>query len=505
MIEALEIERKYDVDGPVELPLDGLPGVTEVDGPHREVLEATYFDTGDLRLIRAGATLRRRTGGADAGWHLKLPAGGPGERVELRLPLGRALAVPRDLADLTQSRSRGEPLVRVATLRTERDRWRLLDGDTVVAEVVSDAVRAEPVDGEPGEWAELEVELVDGRRELLDELEPKLFELGARPASSSSKIGRALGTSGAAPDGPPDGTAGAVVMANLREHVAAIVANDPKVRRDEPKAIHQMRVSARRARSTLQSFREILDRDRTEPLVHELRWLGTVLAGAREAHVQRERLLAGLRALPDEDLVGPAVARVDARLFGEYARATKSAVRQLRGARYLALLDQLQRLLDDPPLAGRAGEPAAKVLPGLVGRAQRRARRAFARYRDRVQPADGARSAGQGAAALHKMRKASKRARYAAEAVAPALGKPARRSAKRLKRVQSLLGDHQDIVVSRKLLRDLTMTAHREGENTFSYGILTGRDDAEAARLRAELPDLWRRADRRKTRRWTGK
>jgi len=168
---------------------------------------------------------------------------------------------------------------------------------------------------------------------------------------------------------------------------------------------------------------------------------------------------------------------------------------QLRGQRYLDLLDQLQRLLDDPPLAARANRPAAAVLPGLAGKAQRRVRRAVARYHQGGPNAD---------AALHDVRKAAKRARYTADAVAPALGKPARRSANRLKTVQGLLGDHQDTVVSRQLLRRLAMAAHDAGENDFSYGLLYERDTAEAQRLRAELPDAWRRADRGKVRRWMG-
>lgn len=497
MSEVLEIERKYDLDAPFEPPPGGLPGVTAVDGPSRYDLDAAYFDTADLRLLRAGVTLRRRSGGEDAGWHLKLPAGGPGERLELRLPLERGRAVPKELLDLTLSRTRGAPLAQVARLRTERSRWRLLDGETPAAEVVSDVVTAEVSGGGTSEWNELEVELLGGRRELLDELEPALLELGARPASSWSKVGRALaGELGdvprpAATSAPADGSAGAVVLAQLTQHTEAILAADPKVRRDEPDSVHAMRVAARRARSTLQSFRRILDTDRTEPVVTELRWLGTVLAGAREAQAQRERLVGALRSLPPEHVCGPVVDRVDAHLSAEYTKARQALLRQLRGRRYLALLDALQGLLAEPPLAGDAGKPATKILPRLVGRAQRRVRRAYARYEDTGSDA-----------ALHATRKAAKRARYAAEDAAAALGKPARRSAKRLKAVQSLLGDHQDVVVSARLVRRLGMRANGQGENALTYGILLGGDRALAERARGELPGLWRRADRRRIRRW---
>jgi CHAD domain-containing protein len=498
----LEIERKYEIDSDLTPPLEDLPGVSAVDGPHRHILDAAYYDTADLRLIRSGVTLRQRSGGNDAGWHLKLPAGGVGERIELQLPPSSGETVPSELVDLTLARTRGAPLAPVARLRTERTSWRLLDGDTAVAEVVSDDVHGETGSGPATHWHEVEVELLAGERSLLDVVQDRLLDLGARPATSPSKVGRVLGGSfpslASPPTKParaPDGSAGVAVVAYLADQIEAIMANDPKARRDEPDAVHQLRVATRRARSALQAFRPVLDRDRTEPVVAELKWLGIVLAGPRDAEVQRERLLSQLHTLNAELVVGPVISRVDSHLFREHAEAHDAMLNQLRGQRYLNLLDELQRLLDDPPLAAKANKPAAAVLPGIAGRAQRRVRRAVARYQQGGPNADEA---------LHAIRKAAKRARYTADAMAPTLGKPASRSAKRLKAVQGLLGDHQDTVVSRTLLRRLAMAAHGAGENEFSYGLLYGCDTAEAQRLRAKLPDAWRRAERGKVRQWMG-
>ena len=88
----LEIERKFDVDEAFTLPALAGTGIAAVDAPVEHDLEAVYHDTADLRLLRARATLRRRTGGADSGWHLKLPAGTA--RRELHAPLGRAVKNP---------------------------------------------------------------------------------------------------------------------------------------------------------------------------------------------------------------------------------------------------------------------------------------------------------------------------------------------------------------------------------------------------------------------------
>src|SRR6266481_6215523 len=81
-----ETEAKYEADLDSVLPaLDDLPQVAAAARAPEQLLVAVYYDTADLRLLRAGITLRRRTGGLDAGWHLKLPVGDR-TREEIRLP-----------------------------------------------------------------------------------------------------------------------------------------------------------------------------------------------------------------------------------------------------------------------------------------------------------------------------------------------------------------------------------------------------------------------------------
>ncbi|HZR50629.1 MAG TPA: CYTH domain-containing protein [Streptosporangiaceae bacterium] len=197
MADYLEIEQKYEADAGFALPsLDALPGVTAVSAPETFHLDATYYDTADLTLIRNKVTLRRRTGGPDEGWHLKLPAG-QDARQEVREPLGTA-EVPARLRSRVADLVAGGPLSPVATILTERAVRRLYDNaGTPVAEVADDHVTAQrlaPPAGEPASWREIEVELLPGAPDgLLAGAGALLRDAGARAARSASKLARALG------------------------------------------------------------------------------------------------------------------------------------------------------------------------------------------------------------------------------------------------------------------------------------------------------------------------
>ncbi|WP_251143377.1 CYTH domain-containing protein, partial [Streptomyces sp. McG8] len=188
-----EIERKYESDDTALPDLTRVPGVASVRARGVTHLDATYYDTADQRLAASSVTLRRRTGGADAGWHLKFPVA-PGVRDEIRAPLSDTL--PKELAALVRSRVRDRELRPVVRLRSDRDVRHLLDDqDRLLAEVGVDTVHAERLTGEGGEtrWTEIEVELADdGDPAFLDKVEKRLRKAGVRPSSSSSKLARAL-------------------------------------------------------------------------------------------------------------------------------------------------------------------------------------------------------------------------------------------------------------------------------------------------------------------------
>ena len=201
--EQTETERKYDVDAGFVVPdLAGSGGVDSMGPPDVQHLAATYYDTDDLRLIGSRITLRRRTGGDDAGWHIKLPVGGDTRR-ELHFPLDLpGHPVPEEIAARVARWSGGAPLRPVARLETRRTVNRLLDqAGQVLAEVADDQVtgsRPDPAGPDRWQqqdaWREVEVELKSGTPEVLDAAAAGLAAAGARPSRSASKLARVLGT-----------------------------------------------------------------------------------------------------------------------------------------------------------------------------------------------------------------------------------------------------------------------------------------------------------------------
>ncbi|MFC5217065.1 CHAD domain-containing protein [Streptomyces coerulescens] len=484
-----EIERKYESDDSGLPDLTGVAGVASVVDKGVAHLDATYYDTPDQRLATASITLRRRTGGSDAGWHLKFPVA-PGVRDEIQAPLSDDL--PDALAGLVRSRVRHAELVPVVRLRSDRDVRDLVDADgRVLAEVSVDAVHAQRLAGGDGsaQWSEIEVELSDDVDPgFLDMVEKRLRKAGVRPSKSASKLARALAETAPKKLAPGPAadlvTAGDHVLAYVRAQRDAIVELDPAVRQDAEDSVHSMRVATRRMRSTFKSFGKVLDRAVTAPIADELKWLAGELGVDRDREVLNERLSAALEEVPEPLVSGPVAERMSHWAGERPGGASARLIGVLDSGRYLALLDTLDALLADPPLSKSAGGKPGKVLPKAV-------KKDFGKVTALVEQAVRLDPGTDRDVAIHEARKKTKRTRYAAEAATPALGKPAKDLAKTMKSLQSLLGEHQDSVMARLTLRELAAVAHAAGESAFTYGLLYGREERRAAAVEAELPGFW--------------
>ncbi|MGH3726766.1 MAG: CHAD domain-containing protein [Mycobacterium sp.] len=467
----VEVERKFDVtDATINPSFDGISAIAHVENESQQNLDAVYFDTADQRLARHHITLRRRTGGIDAGWHLKLPAG-PDTRTELRLPLTEDDAVPEELRDTVLAVVREEELSPVARISTARTVRRLIGADGgQLAEFCDDHVTASRLtgdDNEPQSWREWELELsAPGDTPLFDRITARLLDAGAAPAGHGSKLARVLDVpERERPTGKDP------IQRALLEQLDQLQGWDRAVRVDADDSVHQMRVTIRRIRSLLQSNPERFGLDtNTEPL-DELRLLANILGVARDAEVLAQRYEAALTEIPEGLIRGPVHERLVDAARERYDDGARRSLAAMRSHRYFRLLDSLDALVGS---AGPASDTHHSDEGGSldsayrkVRRAARAAARAEGEYRDE---------------ALHRIRKSAKRLRYVASA------EGAKRIAQAAKDIQELLGEHQDSVVSRTYVATQAAEAHEAGEDTFTYGVLYQRDHdaAETARHQVE-------------------
>ncbi|OFO98352.1 CYTH and CHAD domain-containing protein [Corynebacterium sp. HMSC034H07] len=368
----LEIEAKFAVDEATPAPdLTNLDEVARVAETRHQSLSAIYYDTEDLRLTHAKITLRRRTGGNDDGWHIKIP--GAEGRTEIRAELGEPIdgkyEVPAELLHQVRSVIRNHPLEPIAQVDNNRTELLLVNADDQpVAEFCDDHVTAFSFlpGGSQSSWREWEVELageLPGTKEggaLLRHATSLLISSGARISSSPSKLKSALGESVNNVELPPSlatsnvepGSPAAAVVDALKANRDKLVEYDPRVRRDEWDSVHQMRVATRELRSHLQTFHGIVVGPEIERIESDLKELAAMLGVARDAEVVEERW-QNLLASEDSDVLDEATREHIAHDMGRaYRRAHRRVIAALDSDQYLALLDALDAFLSDPPVAG---------------------------------------------------------------------------------------------------------------------------------------------------------
>lgn len=489
----LEVEIKLAVDEGTGLPdLTQLPGVDEIRTMREHNLSAVYYDTEDLRLTRSKITLRRRTGGADDGWHLKLPK--EGGRNEVRVPLDDPSVVPETLLACVRSIVRNAELAPVAQVDNRRVEITLAGAQGEVAEFCDDHVTAWSLlpGGERTSWREWELELsealagTDEGNTLINQGTSFLISAGARKSSSPSKLSTALGDSVKTAPLPPhmraeldsDSPAAAVVE-SLRKQRDAIVAWEPRVRADEFDSVHQLRVATREMRSLLETFEGILEGEQLASLEDELKHAAGVLGVARDAEVVEERFLELLDS-DESGLVDEAArAHIAGDMRRDYNQAHAEIVDMLNSQRFMDLLDAIDGLLAQPPVAkqeasGRKEKKQSKeVLYDHLERGYKKLKKRHNKVDEHYHDTDLPLHEREDY--VHDVRKAAKKLRYSANAAADA-GLKAERLAKACKALQSKLGDFQDAVTSRDRIQRLAGEARERGEDTFAYGMLYQRE-----------------------------
>lgn len=474
------------------LDLAGTTGVLTQDSATTR-FRTTYYDTTDLRILRWGALLCTEAG---RGWRLSL---GGGERGALHVERERrypaSAAPPSEAIDLLTGFTRGAPLQPVLHTRTDRSDVELAAADGAAIGRLRDDL----------------VTVMEGRRiatrfrELVatgvstnggsgvDAVVAALRSAGASPAHDESAAARALGPPASA---PPDvvvprvsrhGSAAVAIRGAIAASVARLVLHDAAVRDGrDPEGVHQARVATRRLRSDLRTFSPLLEPSWTQHLRAELREIADLLGAVRDADVLLGRLESALGGLPPlERAAGDGLIEA---LSRERTRARETLLAWMRSPRYTTLLDDLVAAAVEPETLPDAGG-AATQLPALAAGPWRKLRSLVKRIGD--DPDD---------AALHQVRIRAKRARYAAEAVAPVARHSVTRFAEAVAGLQEVLGDQHDAVVAVDWLRRTGETARVE---PLVLGEVIGLHRAAAATARATWPAAWKATRRAAPRSWS--
>lgn len=471
--EQREREDKYDASTDFVVPSLSVAAAVAVESATYR-LDATYYDTSAGHLRRRRITVRRRRGGYDAGWHVKLPAGEA--RTEIRID-SRASGVPREISDLLLGQGMGHQLSPVAKISTTRTSHRLFDGQQrLLAEVADDVVRASRL-SEPDvvdQWREVEVELGPaGGEALLSELGQRLVDAGATASASPSKLTRVMGPM---PTRVRPRRLGGLVDDYLQVQYDAILDGDLGLRREE-NLVHPTRVAIRRLRSTIRVFGDLFDADQTARLDSELVWYAGVLGAVRDLDILQTRLAHLVSELPGDVVPASLPQELQAHLATQRAAAAASLDAALHSRRYRRLLMLLDRWREAPAFTDAA------MQKGAGARRYLDAARKKLRKRLRAASVPGAPDE-----LLHRARKAGKRLRYAAELAEPALGARATKTIAKAKELQTLLGEHQDAVMGAALLKQLgAVDGASAGPVTFAYGTMLAREWQYADETRAAV------------------
>ncbi|MBX3329540.1 MAG: CYTH and CHAD domain-containing protein [Nitrospira sp.] len=426
-----QLERELKLAVAPDFHLPQLPGTPLP----RRLLISTYYDTAAYDLAHARMTLRHRIERGKKSWQLKIPLGDDRQEVEVT---GDHTDPPDSLRSLLILHLGPRKLMPVVTLRVWRRSFLVRHGRRPVAEVALDTVSVDKNGRTIQCFRELEIEQRQGDEASLRSLERQMRKGGASDHDGRPKLFRALSLSAPTSPVPPEPEAPVVEQLKwaFARHVGWLLAHDPGTRLGtEPESLHQLRVATRRLRAVLRTARPILLPAWVTSLEQELDWLSELLGPARDLDVQISYFTdesAGLEAR-DRKLLAQ---------FIVHLRTQREAVQQLvlselTSARYLELIRRLQQAAQDPSVV-----ESSLCMRDLARREFKKLRKAISRLGP--SPSD---------TRLHKIRIKTKRARYAADLARSSVGRPATRFIKSARRVQDLLGIHQDAIQAERHIR----------------------------------------------------
>jgi inorganic triphosphatase YgiF len=480
-----QVERELKLGAWPEFALPDLDGF--VDGAKagesvRHDLDASYYDTPDLKLLRRGVTLRFRRGEPPGDvWTAKLPSNAPVHglaRREITVP-GRRDVVPKQFVDLTRGWMLGRGLRPIARVSTVRDAIPLCDGQgRVLATMDDDTVTVRRGRRVVARFRELEVELVgDAPAEVLTAVDESLRAAGAEHVAQIPKLTRALGREAALPwdlevlalRSKP--TMAQAAQASFRAGVAQLVDLHALLVLDADGSATRAREVVRALEAELDVFASLLEPARVPSIQEELSRLDS--AFARVAELDKLLAQAGERR---------EARALEARLIDARTRAHAALMRALRERRYTTLLERLAGIATDPPPnSGAAGRRVAASAAKFVRPRWRALRQEVAALGE---PSD--------VAAMAKL--APEVARLEAALELPASGPvdDAQPALERVRELRWLLADRDEALA---LVRRLHALRRRlDTDETWAAGLLAGIATVQAEASGARFAGAWEAA-----------
>lgn len=494
---ATEVELRFRVAPTVVQRLLGdFPFAAGRLGPGEARLQtSTYFDRADHGLGKRGCAVRIREDGETRVLTLKVGdvQSWLGARREWTVPQSGATPILGRLAKHLPADTGKGPLVPVFRTRVERTiRTIAIDPDVLIELVIDQGTivarrRRSLV-------RELELELKRGSaRDLCAAALALHRAAGPFVLQPSTKSARGYALATGAHERPcwaepialdPGLTTEAACKAILRSCLAQVLANqEPSRHGADSEGVHQLRVGIRRFRTALSCLRRFLPAERHQAIGVEFRWLGQEFGPARDWDVFiDERLAPFLAAGPDAALAGRLTQAAD----GFRARAYRRVRRALASPRCTEAVLATMLWLEDPWDRGEGRRQRERLGRPFVDDAWRVLRNADRRVR-RQHKVIGA----GGDEALHAVRIAAKRARYATEFLASLVPTTACESyVKALKQVQDAFGARNDAAQASELLRRVLDAAGHEANGAVAVAIVHPDGPRRAQR---RLVESWRR------------
>ncbi len=467
-------------------------------------LDATYFDTPDHALRKAGYGLRIRDGEDGRKQTLKSASSGG---VFARGEWESAVAGPEPDRELL-ARTPAAKIVNGAALApvfatNVRRVTRLIERDGATIEAALDQgellVQARRV-----AISELELELKAGPARVLFDLARDLAAHAPLRLSLVSKAERGYALALGETEGPraepaldPKATTGETLQALGRAALDRLCAAAEALRsRPGPERVHKLRVAARRFRALLSTFKALADDPAARQVKAELKWLADELGPARSLDVfiadvwrpaaedraaEPQGAAVADETTPDE---ARALAAFGKALLASQTKAYAQAEAAVDCARFRALALEAAAWLeagpwtDDANLAKRRDRSAADFAAQALDKRRGRIRKDGKRL-ETLSPED-----------RHHLRIRGKKLRYAVEDLAglfPDHPKRRTRFVEATKTLQDSLGLLNDLAVREALARDVALACDNP-EATFAARRLTaGGPEREAELLAAAV------------------